>query len=441
MIRRSTLLAAAAVFSASLAQAAPVSLGVGETLELPADGALRQVVVSKEGVVSAAAPSDRRLRLTATAPGRTDVTLVTSAGRRTYEVEVTPVGAAAATALTTRLQAEAGLAGVSAEPAPSGLVVTGTARDLAAQGRAGDLARAAHGAETTNLVGVAAEQVVAVDVRFVAVSDTTLKALGFNFGRFGQGFEWAVVGPNSLQDFSFGRDGLSIDTTEPLQNAFNILLNDRKDGVLGMLSALSDAGLSQVLAQPTLLVRSGEQAEFLAGGDVPVPVPQAGGGGTTITVDYRPYGVRLAVEPYVLSQDRIVLKLAPEVSELDYANGVLLQGFNIPGFRRRSASTTVELGDGQSLVIAGLTYATTNSREQRIPGIGHLPVIGTLFKRAQNSQEKLELIIVATPRLVAPLEAGALADVGAAPTSPSFTDTLLNIDTVERRAARVGLSR
>src|SRR5690606_1737567 len=104
--------------------------------------------------------------------------------------------------------------------------------------------------------------------------------LGFNFGRFGQGFECALVGPNNLTDFAMGGNGLSITAAEPLRNAFNLLLQDRNDGVLGVLSALSEAGLSHVLAQPTLLVRSGESAEFLAGGDVPVPVPQAGGGAT-----------------------------------------------------------------------------------------------------------------------------------------------------------------
>src|SRR5690606_4490112 len=112
-----------------------------------------------------------------------------------------------------------------------------------------------------------------------------------------------------------------------------------------------------VLAQPTLLARSGEQAEFLAGGDVPVPVPvpQVGGNSGAITIEYRQYGVRLSVEPYVLNNRRIALKLAPEVSELDYGNGVSLQGFRVPGFRRRSANTTVELGDGESFVIAGLS--------------------------------------------------------------------------------------
>ena len=110
-----------------------------------------------------------------------------------------------------------------------------------------------------------------------------------------------------------------------------------------------------------------------------------------ITIEYRQYGVKLSVEPYVMSDNRIVLKLAPEVSELDYTNRVQIQGFNIPGFRRRSASTTVELGDGQSFIIAGLTFASSAQNESKAPLLGDLPVLGTFFKTAQNSREKLEL--------------------------------------------------
>src|SRR3546814_18555903 len=99
-----------------------------------------------------------------------------------------------------------------------------------------------------------------------------------------------------------------------------------------------------LLAQPTLLVRSGEQASFLAGGEFPVPVPQVSGSGNTLSIQYKEFGVRLSVTPFVLSKEHIVLKIAPEVSELDYNNGVQLQGYVVPGLRRRSAETTVELG-------------------------------------------------------------------------------------------------
>lgn len=437
-------LAWAALFcsaAVSAEAASPLAIEVGESRGLSADAAIRRVVVEREGIVSTSAPSSRQIRITGVSPGQTGLTVETARGRQAYEVEVRPSGAAAARAITEALRADPELGEITAEPGLDGPVLTGTVPNLAAQIRAGELANTLTEAEIKNLAEVQGRQVVAVDVRFVAVSDTTLKALGFNFGRFGQGFEWALVGPNNLTDFEMGGNGLSITAAEPLRNAFNLLLQDRNDGVLGVLSALSEAGLSHVLAQPTLLVRSGESAEFLAGGDVPVPVPQAGGGATAITVEYRPYGVRLAVEPYVLSEDRIFLKIAPEVSELDYANGVTLQGFNIPGFRRRSANTTVELGNGQSFVIAGLTYASGDNREQRLPGLGDLPVIGTLFKRAQHSREKLELIIVATPRLVSPMNSEELADLGDPPPAPSLAETLLNLDTVESRAARVGLSR
>src|SRR5690606_32975235 len=133
---------------------------------------------------------------------------------------------------------------------------------------------------------------------------------------------------------------------------FNLFLSAPERGIGAVLSTLSSNGFSRLLAQPTLLARSGEEASFLAGGEFPVPVPQSNGTGTgTLSIEYKEFGIRLTVTPYVLARDHIVLKLAPEVSELDYSSGVQLQGYTVPGIRSRSAETTVELGSGQSFVI------------------------------------------------------------------------------------------
>jgi pilus assembly protein CpaC len=231
-----------------------------------------------------------------------------------------------------------------------------------------------------------------------------------------------------------------------LQNAFNLFLAGPNRGIGAVLSALSSTGLSQMLAEPTLIVRSGEQAHFLAGGEIPIPVPQnAGGtGGGTISIEYKEFGVRLSVAPFVLSNGRIVMKIAPEVSELDYANGVQLQGYNVPGIRRRSAETTVQLASGQSFVIAGLNYTNSTVNKEKMPFLGDLPVIGAFFKRQQNQKERQELIIVATPRLVGPMEAGtmpALPGIGENAPDPSIGDMILGTDGIEQRSRPFGVVR
>ena len=271
---------------------------------------------------------------------------------------------------------------------------------------------------------VAGEQVVAVDVQFAAISTSTLKALGFNFAKLSGDLQGAIVSPSTLTSASFAPGGSSIDASVPIQNAFNLFLSSPNRGINAVLSALSSNGLSELLAQPTLLVRSGEQASFLAGGEIPVPVPQASAGsGSAISIQYKEFGVRLAVTPFVLSKDNIVLKIAPEVSELDYANGVQLQGYVIPGLRRRSAETTVELGSGQSFVIAGLSYSSQSVTRDKTPLLGDIPVLGAFFRRQQSQKERQELVIVATPRLVGPVQAASM------PTLPGTTTDAIAPDT------------
>jgi pilus assembly protein CpaC len=429
---------------ATAALAAPMELEVGESRTLGEPTAIKQVLIGTAGVVTTKAPDSRRLTLTGDRPGLTAVTLVTGGGRDTYEVRVLEAGTRMAQDVKRQMGAYPGLQDVVVEKKGEAFVLSGVVADTDSHTRAITLAKTITGADVTDLIQITGRQMVAVDVRFVAISDTTLKALGFNFSKLGQGFEYGLFAPTTLNTFSGGGGNpLNITATEPLSNAFNLLLNDRKNGALAVISALSDAGLSQVIAQPTLMARSGEKAEFLAGGEVPIPVPQGGTASGAITIEYREYGVKLSVEPFVMSDNRIVLKLAPEVSELDYTNRVSIQGFNIPGFRRRSASTTVELGDGQSFVIAGLTFASSSQNESKVPGLGNLPVLGTFFKTAQNSREKLELIIIATPRLISPMSAKEAAALTPemAPPGPSFTDIILNTNSAESRAARFGLSR
>jgi pilus assembly protein CpaC len=168
------------------------------------------------------------------------------------------------------------------------------------------------------------------------------------------------------------------------------------------IRALADNALLKILAEPNLVTISGETATFLAGGEFPVPVPQ---GFQTVTIEYREFGVRLNFTPVVRGHQRIRLRVAPEVSELDFSNGVQLEGFVIPGLTSRAVETTVELGSGETIAIAGLLSERVRGFATRVPGIGDVPILGALFRSVDYQRSLTELVILVTPEIVAPLDA------------------------------------
>jgi pilus assembly protein CpaC len=169
----------------------------------------------------------------------------------------------------------------------------------------------------------------------------------------------------------------------------------------GLVDALKEDGLIKVLAEPTLITLSGQPANFLAGGEFPVPVPQGLG---TVAIEYKPFGVGLVFTPTVLSEDKINIQVSPEVSDLDFTTAVQFQGFVVPGLRVRRASTTIELADGQSFAIAGLLRDNVRSITSKFPILGDLPILGVLFQSKKFQNDKTELVIIVTPHLVKPLD-------------------------------------
>ena len=233
---------------------------------------------------------------------------------------------------------------------------------------------------------------VQVEVRVVEFSRSVLKQAGLNLSSYG---------PNS--------HGFSFLSTSPgvLSEAFNLALNfgnaNKGRGMQATLQLLQQNGLARVLAEPTLVTVSGQSASFLSGGELPIPVPQ--GLGTT-SIEYKPFGIGLSVTPTVLSNDRIVLKVAPEVSDIDYANGVNIGGSAVPAISTRRADTTIELGDGESFVIGGLVSRATSSSVDKVPLLGDIPVIGSFFRNNRYTMNEKELVIIATPHLVKPIARG-----------------------------------
>jgi pilus assembly protein CpaC len=166
------------------------------------------------------------------------------------------------------------------------------------------------------------------------------------------------------------------------------------------VDALETNNLLRVLAEPNVITTSGQKASFMAGGQIPIPVPQSSGSGTVITIDYKNYGVQLNFTPIVLGDGRIRLEVNPDVSQLDYSHTVNISGTEVPGITDRNVNTTVELAEGQTFTIAGLLQDNITTTNQEFPLLGDLPVLGALFRSVNYQRSETELVVMVTPVLV-----------------------------------------
>ncbi|WP_080959520.1 type II and III secretion system protein family protein, partial [Burkholderia gladioli] len=251
---------------------------------------------------------------------------------------------------------------------------------------------------------ISGKNVVQVDVRVVEFSRSVAKQAGLNLFKTNNGFSFGSFAPSSLQSSSYTpSNGMTVSATTPIASAFNLVVGSTTRGIAANLSVLEQNNLARILAQPTLVALSGQSASFLAGGEIPVPVPQSLG---TISIEWKPYGIGLTVTPTVLGPNRIALKVAPEASQLDFLNAITIDSITVPALTTRRADTTVELGDGESYVIGGLVDRETTSNLSKVPFLGDLPIIGAFFKSLSYSQSDKELVIIVTPHLVSPIAAG-----------------------------------
>lgn len=271
---------------------------------------------------------------------------------------------------------------------------------------AGDMGAVAKGGAVLDASTIATSPVVQVDVKVVEFSKSVLKEAGFNLFKQNNAFAFGTFAPSALTSYTGGATtNLQVASASPISSAFNLIVNLGSRGIFANLSLLESNNLARVLAEPTLVALSGQSASFLAGGEIPVPVPQSLG---TISIVYKPYGIGLTVTPTVLGAKRIALKVAPEASQLDFQHALTINGISVPAITTRRADTTVELGDGESFVIGGLIDRETSSNVDKVPMLGDLPVIGAFFKTLQYTQNDRELVIIVTPHLVSPIAKGAV---------------------------------
>ncbi len=312
------------------------------------------------------------------------------------------------------------------------VVLSGRVSDLRAPARAAEVAKL-YADQLANLIEVSGDQQVQLEVRFAEVSRSALREMGLNFlWRDGaRGYVGGTAAPSTAagEYLRGGTSQLHIPGTASASgppfvgapsfgNAFNLFFSTGLDAFpfSAILSIMSQEGLAKILAEPTLVALSGQEAKFHAGGEIPILIARQLG---EVSVEYKEFGVQLQFTPTVLGEGTISLQLAVEVSEPDQTSGVSLGGFQVPGFRSRSSATTVRLRDGQSFAVAGLLSESVRSAVTKVPVLGDIPVLGALFRSTAFQREETELMVVVQAHLVRPQRPGALPLL---PGENEFTD-------------------
>jgi pilus assembly protein CpaC len=256
-----------------------------------------------------------------------------------------------------------------------------------------------------NLLEVAGVHQVMLEVRVSEISRSLLRRLGINFNYIsssGNNLGLSLLNRlTTLPATGFPSSGIGV--SEAVNAIFRFIGQDTTWTLF--IDAMKEEGLLKVLAEPTLITLSGKTANFLAGGEFPIPVPQTtGAGGATITIEYKPFGIGLNFTPTVLSNKKINMLVAPEVSELDFSNALTTSGFVVPAITTRRVSTVIELADGQSFAIAGLLKDDVREIVSKFPLLGDIPILGALFRSSTFRRNETELIVIVTPHLVKPLD-------------------------------------
>ena len=297
-------------------------------------------------------------------------------------------------------------------PLEDRLVVEGPVASVELLERIASMARV-YDEDFVNLMTVSGDHQIQLKVVFAEVNRTALRELGVNatYGAsnaLGLGME----GPNSALTNFVRRNRVSNINGGVVDAAgagtFNLL------GVLGdpanlsfILSVLEQNNLSKTLAQPTLVALSGQQAEFLAGGEIPIPVNQQG---NRVSIQFKEYGVKLVFVPTVLGNEVIDVRVYVEVSDLDSSTSIRLTGVEIPGFLSRKSQSHLRLESGKTFAMAGMLHDTTRATYAKVPLLGDIPIVGSLFRYVQHRHNETELMIFVTPELVRPLAAGEVPD-------------------------------
>lgn len=432
--------AAAALVAASLAAAIPspafaqrfppvvepssdVVLFAGAGRLFPIRGVMSDVFVADSEVADVQVRSTNQLYIFGKAPGETTVYATNAAGRVIFSTTVrVDVNVGSVRQMIDLAMPESQLEVAAMN---NMVVLTGTVLSPADVEEASRLVQTFVGdkVQVLSRVKTATPMQVMLKVKIAEVSRSLLRNVGVNLlaresGGVGSG---AIVGigrgnPGTITNVPVGNLVDPV-TGEPVTRT-NFTFNNTPNNTFGIAGSIlgldvlstidlnENSGLVTTLAEPTLTALSGETASFLAGGEVPIPI---GNGTNGISIDYKQYGVSLAFTPLVVEGGRISMRVRPEVSELSSVGGVRLNGFDVPGIISRRAETTVELGSGQSFMIAGLLRNNASNSVEKAPFLGDVPILGALFRSKSFRRDETELVIVVTPYLVKPVNARDIA--------------------------------
>lgn len=394
--------------SAKPSETLTLSQGTGTLVRLSAP--MSDLFIANDSVADVQVRSSTQLYIFGKGSGETTIYATSKSGRVVYAANVR-VGSNVGS-LGEMLQLAMPDAAIQATPMNNLILLTGTVASPDDVEEAQRLVQAyvGTGTQVVSRIRSATPLQVALKVKIAEVNRSLVKDIGMNLLTSDStgGFQFGIGQGGLISPGSTSSTGVVTPPTVTIPSTGTALTAAGKLFGLDILSALqlSEAdGLVATLAEPTLTALSGETASFLAGGEFPVPISQSLG---SVTIEYKQYGVGLAFTPYVLANGRISMRVRPEVSELSNEGSIRLNGFNVPALTTRRAETTVELGSGQSFMIAGLLRNTNTNDVNKAPFLGDLPIIGMLFRSTKYRRAETELVIVVTPYLVRPVS-GQLA--------------------------------
>jgi pilus assembly protein CpaC len=395
-----------ALAAAMHAQPLDVHVGVAQSAVIDYEGDVKRVAIADPAIAEAVVISTREVLVNGKKAGATSLIVWMGDTRASYTVHVTPSDTRLQT-IRRELADEFGAGKVSLTTEGETVFLRGTVKDLVSADRAAAIGSSL--GKVVNLLQVAVPQgdrQVLLKVKFANLSRVAVSELGMNLISTG-----AANTPGAITTQQFNPPLPKLvqgnDAVFTISDALNIFLF-RPDLNLGAtIKALQSRRLLEVLAEPNVLAIDGSPASFLAGGEFPYPVVQSVGTGlNAVTILFREFGIRLRFQPTITPRGTIRLHVAPEVSALDYANGLVYQGFQIPGLSVRKVDTEIELKQGQSFAIAGLLDNRLTETLSRVAGLSDIPLLGRLFRSRAVSREKTELLVMVTPELVEPIPAG-----------------------------------
>jgi len=399
--------ASSTVNAPEAAGAAPLRVMVGKSLLINTTERLKRVSVTDPSVADALVVTPTQVLVNGLSPGEISLLIWDELERsRSFDLRVDVDITAAREEIDKLFPNEK----IEVTPSRSAIVLSGHVTTEDVSKHAGALA-SAYSKNVVNVLtfGPVGADEVLLEVKFAEVDRTALQNLGINMFSTGAGNTIGTITTGQFGSVTGGGLTGSVPTTNSVttpitvSNFLNLFFFNPQVNLGGVIEALQQKSLLEILAEPNLVAVNGKESSFLAGGEFPFPVVQPGVGGlATVTIQFREFGVRLRFTPVIQPNGNIHLHVVPEVSTLDFSNSVTVSGTTIPALSTRKADTEFELQDGQSFVIAGLMDNRVTSIVDKIPGLGDIPILGTFFKSKSLQKSNSELMVLCTARRVSP---------------------------------------